>query len=191
MATEQPYAGLGLWYPWPRCKAFDPQESLNLGQHVRTNVNGVFAVSILGNENDFVGATPLSINGFCVDVVPGSWTKSFVGVIPGNDPAFGKSQIGWILHHRDPRHYHLSFLDCPDSVASAYFFSPIRNLSPTCVTAQSLGLFPYVGHAPWRLILFGVFDMTLLQGQIVPPPVCAPGPHIFSVFASTKWIPNR
>ena len=41
--------------------AFDPRESPNLGQHIRTNVNGVFVGSILGNENDFVGATPLSM----------------------------------------------------------------------------------------------------------------------------------
>ena len=112
-------------------------------------------------------------------------------MIPGNDLAFGKNRFGWILHHRDPRHYHLSFLDSPDSVAGAYFFPPVRNLSPTCVTARSLGLFPRVGHALWRPILFEVFDTTLPQGQTVPPPVHAPGPHVFSVFTLAKWTPER
>ena len=191
MATEQPCAGLSSWHPWPCCKDFDPRESLNLDQHVRTNVSSFFAVSFPGNENDFVGAIPSSVNGICINVVLRSWTKSFVDVIPGNDLAFGKSRFGWILHHRDPRHYHLSFLDGPDSVAGAYFFPPVRNLSPTCETARSLGLFPRVGHALWHSILFGVFDTTLPQGQIVPPPVHAPGPHVFSIFAPAKWTPKR
>ena len=191
MVTEQPCTGLNLWHPWPCCKAFDPRESLNLGQYIRTNVNGVFAVSTPGNENDFIGTTPLSVNDFCVDVVLGSWTESFVGVIPGNDPASGESRFGWILHRHDPRHYHLFFLGCPNSIAGSYFFPPVRNLSPIYATAQSLGPFPRVGHAPWRPILLGVFDTTLLQGQIVPPPVRAPGPHVFSIFALTRRTPKR
>ena len=148
MVTEQPCTGLGSWHPWPRCKAFDPRESLNLDQHVHTNVSGFFVFLILRNDNDFVGAIPSSVNGSCVDVVLRSWTESFVDVIPGNDLAFGKSRFDWILHHHDPRHYHLSFLDGPDSVTGAYFFPPVGNLSLTCVTARSLGLFPRVGHAP-------------------------------------------
>ena len=113
MATEQPCAGLGSLHPWPRCKAFDPQESLNLGQHIHTNVSGVFAVSTLGNKNDFIGMTPLNGNGFCVDVVLGSWTESFVSMILENGPASGESRFSWTLRHHDPRHYHLFFLDCP------------------------------------------------------------------------------
>ena len=112
-------------------------------------------------------------------------------MIPRNDPASGESRFGWILHHHDPRHYHLFFLSCPDSVVGPYFFPPIRNLSPTYVTAQSLGPFPLVGHAPWRPILFGVFNTTLLQGQTVLPPVRALGLHVFSVFAPAKWTPER
>ena len=88
-------------------------------------MSGFFVISILGNENDFVGAIPSSVNGSYVDVVLRSWTESFVDVIPENDLAFGKSRFGWILHHRDPRHYHLSFLNGPDSVAGAYFFPPV------------------------------------------------------------------
>ena len=72
MATEQPYAGLSSWHPWPCCKAFNPWESLNLGQHIRTNVSGVFIISTPANENDFVGVTPLSGNSFYVDVVLGN-----------------------------------------------------------------------------------------------------------------------
>ena len=45
------------------------------------NVSGVFAVSTPRIENDFVGTTPLSMNGFCVDVVLRSWTESFVDMI--------------------------------------------------------------------------------------------------------------
>ena len=105
--------------------AFDPRESPNLDQHIHTNMNGVFAGSIPGNENDFVGANPLSGNGFCVNVVLGSWTESYVGVILENDPASGVSRISWIPHHHDPQHYHLFFLDCLDSVAGAYFFPPV------------------------------------------------------------------
>ena len=191
MATEQPCAGLGSWHPWLPCKAFDPRESLNLGQHIRTNVNGVFTISTPGNANDFVSVTPLSGNGFCVDVILGSWTKSFVGVIPGNDPAFDESRFDWIPHHHNPQNYHLFFLSCPNSIAGAYFFPPARNLSPTYVTAQSLGPFPHVGHAPWRPIPSRVFDTTLLQGQIVPPPVRAPYPHVFFVFAPTRWTPEK
>ena len=153
-------------------------------------MSSVFAVLAFGNENDFVSVTPLSGNGFCVDVVLGSWTESFVGVIPGNDRASGESWFGWTLHHHDPRHYHLFFLGCPDSVADTYFFPPIRNLSPTYVTAQSLGPFPRVGYAPWRSIPFGVFDTTFLRGQIVPSPIRAPCPHVFSVFSPTKWTPE-
>ena len=161
MATKQPYVGHGSWHPWPHCKAFDPRESLNLSQHVCTNVSSFFAVSIPRNENDFVGVIPLSVNGICVNMVLRSWTESFVSVIPGNDLAFGESRFSWILHYRDPRHYHLSFLGGPNSVTGTYFFPPFRNLSPTCVTARSLGLFPHAGHTPWHPILFGVFDMTL------------------------------
>ena len=91
MASEQLGAGLGSLHPWPRCKAFHPQGSLILDRHVHTNVNGVFIASIPGNENDFVDASLSSANSSCVDVVLGSWIGSFVGVIPGNDPAFGKS----------------------------------------------------------------------------------------------------
>ena len=91
MATEQLYAGLSSSHPWLRYKAFHPQGSLSLNHYVRTNVSGVFIASIPGNENDFVGTTPSSVNGSYVDVVLGNWIGSFVGVIPGNDPAFGKS----------------------------------------------------------------------------------------------------
>ena len=91
MATEQLCVGLGSSHPWLHCKAFHPKGSLSLGQHVRTNVSGVFVALIPRNENDFVGATPSSVNGSCVDVVLGNWIGSFVGVILGNDPAFGKS----------------------------------------------------------------------------------------------------
>ena len=91
MATEQLYAGLGSSHPWPHCKVFHPRGSLNPGQHVRSNVSGVFVISIPGNENDFVGVTPSSVNGVCVDVVLRNWTESFVDVIPGNDPALGES----------------------------------------------------------------------------------------------------
>ena len=111
-------------------------------------------------------------------------------MIPGNDPASGVSRISWIPHHHDPRHYHLFFLDCLDSVAGAYFFPPVQNLSPT-LTAQSLGPFPHVGHALWHSILFRVFDMTLLRGQIVPPPARAPCLYVFSVFAPAMWTPKR
>ena len=131
MAIEQPCAGLSSWHPWPHCKASDPRDSLNLGQHIRMNVSGVFAVSTPRTENDFVGTIPLSVNGFCVDMVLRSWTKSFVGMILENDPASSESWFSWILHRHDPRHYHIFFLGCPDSVAGAYFFPPIRNLSPT------------------------------------------------------------
>ena len=55
------------------------------------NVNSVFIASIPRNENDFVDASPSSASSSCVDVILGSWIGSFVGVIPGNDPAFGKS----------------------------------------------------------------------------------------------------
>ena len=55
------------------------------------NISGIFVVSIPGNEKDFVGATHLSMNGFCVDVVLVNWTKFSVIVIPENDPAFGES----------------------------------------------------------------------------------------------------
>ena len=191
MATEQLCTGLCSSHPWLHYKAFHPQERLNLGQHVRTNVSGIFIVTILRNENDFVSATPLSVKGFCVDVVLGNWTESSINMIPENDPTFGESQFSWILHHYNPRHYHLFFLGCPDSVADTYFFPPIRNLSPTYVTAQSLGPFPHVGYAPWRPIPSGVFDMTLLQGQTVPPPIRVPGRHVFSVFAPAKWTPER
>ena len=91
MVTEQLCAGLGSSHPWPHYQAFHPRESLNLGQHVRTNVSGIFIVSIPGNENDFVGAIPFSVNGFCVNMVLENWTESSVGVILGNDPAFGES----------------------------------------------------------------------------------------------------
>ena len=91
MATEQLCAGLGSSHPWPHYKAFHPRGSLNPNQHVRTNVSGVFVVSILGNENDFAGATPSSVNGVCVDVVLRNWTESFVDAIPGNDPILGES----------------------------------------------------------------------------------------------------
>ena len=126
-------------------------------------MNDIFASSIPGNEKDFVGVTPLSGNGFYVDVVLGSWIESYVGVIPGNDPASGMSWIGWIPHHHNPRHYHLFFLGRLDSVAGTYFFPPVRNLSPTYITAQSLGPCPRVGYALWRPIPFGVFDSILLQ----------------------------
>ena len=56
-------------------------------------MNGVFTDATPGNENDFVDATPLSEKGFCVDVVLGSWTESYIGMIPGNDLASGVSQI--------------------------------------------------------------------------------------------------
>ena len=56
-------------------------------------MSSVFAVLAFGNENDFVDATPLSEKGFCVDVVLGSWTESYIGMIPGNDLASGVSQI--------------------------------------------------------------------------------------------------
>ena len=134
--------------------AFDPQGSLNLSQHIRTNVNNVFASSIPGNENDFIGATPLSGIGFCVDVVLESWTESFVVVIPRNDPASGDGQFGWIPHHHDPRHYHLFFLSRLDFVVGAYFFPPVRNLSLTYITAQSLSRMvteqPYAGLGSWH-----------------------------------------
>ena len=91
MATEQLYARLGLLHPWPHCKVFHPRGSLNLGQHVCTNMSCVFVVSIPGYENDFVDATPSSVNGVCVDVVLGNWTESFIDAIPGNDPALGES----------------------------------------------------------------------------------------------------
>ena len=54
------------------------------------NVSGVFVISTPENENDFVGVTPSSMNGFCVYVVLGNWTESSVFVIPRNDPAFGE-----------------------------------------------------------------------------------------------------
>ena len=90
MATEQLCAGLSSSHPWPHYKAFHPWGSLNLGQHVRMNASGVFVVSTPENENGFVDATPLSMNGFCVYVVLGNWTESSVFVIPRNDPAFGE-----------------------------------------------------------------------------------------------------
>ena len=55
------------------------------------NASDVFVVLTPENENDFIGVTPSSVNGFCVDVVLGNWTESSVGVIPGNDPTFGES----------------------------------------------------------------------------------------------------
>ena len=58
------------------------------------NVSSFFAVSIPGNENDFVSAIPSSVNGICVDVVLRSWTESFVDMIPENDLTFGKSRFG-------------------------------------------------------------------------------------------------
>ena len=91
MVTEQLCTGLGSSNPWPHCKAFHPQGSLSLGHHVRMNVSGVFVASIPGNENDFVGTTASSVNGSYVEVVLGNWIGSFVGVILGNDPTFGKS----------------------------------------------------------------------------------------------------
>ena len=154
-------------------------------------MSSVFVVSIPGNENDFIGATPSSVNGVCVDVVLGNWIESFVNMIPRNDSALGESSFGLTLHHCDPRNYHLFFLGCTDSVAGTYFSLPIQNLSPTCVTAQFLGLFHRAGHAPWRPILFGVFETTLLQGQTVPPPFHALDPHVFSIFAPAKWTPER
>ena len=191
MATKQLCAGLGSSHPWPHCKAFHPRGSSNLGQHDCMNTSGVFVISTPENENDFIVATPSSVNGFCVDMVLENWTESSIGVIPGNDPAFGESYFGWVLHHYDPRHYHLFFLDCPDSVAGAYFFPPIENLSPTCITAQFLGFFHRVGHASRWQILFGVFNTTLLQGQTIPPPIRVPGRHVFSVFAPAKWTPKK
>ena len=134
---------------------------------------------------------------------PWAWTVSVLmwslGVGPSplstwflrGDPASSESWFGWILHRHDPRHYHLFFLGCPDSVANTYFFPPIRNLSPTYAIALSLGPFPRVGHVPWRPILFGVFNTTLLQGQIVPPPICTPSPHVFSVFAPARCTPEK
>ena len=91
MATEQLCAGLGSSHPWLRCKAFHPQGSLSLDQHVCTNVSDVFVALIPGNENDFVGATHSRVTSSYVDVVLGNWIRYFVDVIPGNDPAFGKS----------------------------------------------------------------------------------------------------
>ena len=154
-------------------------------------MNGVFTGSIPGNENDFVGANPLSGIYFCADVVLRSWTESFVVMIPGNDPASGEGRFGWIPYYHDPRHYHIFFLGRLDSVAGAYFFPSVRNFSPTYVTDQSLGPFSRVGHTQWRPIPFGVFDTTLLQGQIVLLPAHAPCLHVFSVFAPTMWTPER
>ena len=95
-------------------------------------------------------------------MVLGSGTGSYVGVILGNGPASGMSRIGWIPYRHDPSNYHLFFPSCLDSVAGAYFFPSVRNLSPSYVTAQSLGPFPRIGYAPWHPIPFGVFDTTLL-----------------------------
>ena len=124
-------------------------------------------------------------------MVLGSETESYVGVILRNNPVFGVSRIGWIPHHHGPPHYHIFFLDYLDSVVSAYFLPLIRNLSPIYVTAQPPGPFPHIVHASWCLIQFGVFDMTLLRGQIVPPLARAPCFRIFSVFAPTMWTPER
>ena len=154
-------------------------------------MSSVFVVSIPGNENDFIGATPSSVNGVCVDVVLGNWIESFVNMIPRNDSALDESSFGLTLHHCDPRNYHIFFLGCTDSVAGTYFSLPIQNLSPTYVTAQFLGLFHRAGHAPWRPILFGVFDTILPQGQIVPLPTRLPGPRAFFGFAPSKWTPEK
>ena len=55
------------------------------------NMSDVFVVSTPENENDFVDATPSSVNGFSVNVALGNWIEVSVGVIPRNDPAFGES----------------------------------------------------------------------------------------------------
>ena len=117
--------------------------------------------------------------------------ESCIGVILRNDPAVGVSRINWIPLHRGPPHYHLFFLGCLDPFIGAYFLPSIRNLSPICVIAQPPGPFPRTVHSLWHLIPFGVFDMTPLRGQIVPPLARAPCLHVFFVSVPAIWTPEK
>ena len=109
----------------------------------------------------------------------------------GNGPVVGECRIDWIPLHRGPPRYHLFFVGSLDPFVGTYFLLPIRNLSPIYVTTQSPGPFRRVVHAPWHLILFEMFDITPLRGQIVPPLVYAPCLHVFSVFVPAMWTPER
>ena len=101
------------------------------------------------------------------------------------------SQINWIPLHYSPPHYHLSFLGHLDPFSGAYFLHLIPNLSPVYATAQPPDLFPRTVHAPWCLILFGMFDITPLQGQIVPPLARAPCLHVFFCLRSCYVDPQE
>ena len=134
------------------------------------------------------------MNNLDVDAILENENDSCVGMIlvNGKDLGVDGNWIGWIPPpHIDFPHYHPSFLGYPDPFSGPYLLPPIPNLSPIYATSPPSNLSPRIVHAPRRLILFGVFDMTLLQGQTVPLPAHASGLHVFYVFVPAIWIPEK
>ena len=118
-------------------------------------MNGLDVDAILENENDScVDVILENESGFCVDMI----------LVNGNDPGIDVSRIGWIPPHTDFPYYHPSFLGYLSPSFGTYLLPPIPNLSLVCATTPPPDLFPRIVHAPRRLILFGVFDMTPLRG---------------------------
>ena len=105
----------------------------------------------------------------------------------------GTGLVGSPLHIDFP-HCHPSFLGYLGHLgpfSDAYLLPLIPNLSPVCATPPPPDLSPRIVHAPRCLILFGVFDMTLLRGQTVPLLAYAPYLHVFYVFIPAMWIPEK
>ena len=134
------------------------------------------------------------MNGLDIDAILENENDSCVGMIlvNGNDPGMDGNWIGWIPPPTSIFHTtHPSFLGYLGPFSGPFLLPPIPNLSPIYATSPPSNLSPRIVHAPRRLILFGVFNMTLLRGQTVPLPAHAPGLHIFYVFVPAIWIPEK
>ena len=152
---------------------------MNLSQHTHANVNDLVVNMTLGNKSDFVG------------MILENGSDSCISGILENGLSVKVSQIDWIPFHNGPPHYHPSFLDYLGPFSGAYLLPPISNLSPIYATAPPPSLFPRTVYALWHLISFGVFDMTPLRGQIVPPLARAPYLRVFFAFVPTMWTPKK
>ena len=172
---------------WGRCSSGESSP----GQHIRVNANSLFVGVILKNESDFVDAILKNETGLYVGMILENENDSCVGGTLGNGLGVDASQIDQIPLHNGPPHYHPSFLGYFGPFSSAYLSPPTSNLSPIYVIAPPLCLSPQTVRAQWRLIPFGVSDMTPLRDQIVPLVARAPCLCVFFAFVPTMWIPKK
>ena len=135
----------------------------------------------------------MNVNGPGVDATLENGRGSYVGVIleKGNDPGVDGNQTGWIPPHLDFPCYHPHFLGYLGPFSSASLLPLTPNPSPIYVTAPTPSLSRQIARALRHLTLFGGFGLTPPQGQTLPLFARAPYPHVFSIFSSTMWSPEK